>query len=88
MPGVENYQKNPEKKLVRVLAACEWEQVGDGLWEKGESRLYVDNIGCFLYRILTGQWIRAAGCSHNRVRHLKERRIKFDDFNINLLTGD
>jgi hypothetical protein len=87
VPGVENYQRHPGKKLERVLAACEWEQIGDGLWWKGKSRLYVDAVGCFLYRLHSSQWVRVAGLSHARIRNLSERKIVFNDFILDLLSG-
>lgn len=92
MPGVENYQRHPGKKLECVLAACGWKQVGDGLWEKGRSRLFIDIVGVFLYRwrplFRPPCWLRVAGLSHNLIRHLPDRLIKFDDFTLNLLTGN
>ena len=91
MPGIENYQRHPGKKLERVLAACGWEQVGDGLWWKESSRLYVDMVGVFLYRIQIGfgvTWRRTHGLSHNLIPH-KARRITFKDLSVlDLVTGD
>jgi hypothetical protein len=82
----ENYQKSPDKGLEKVLQVCEWERMGPGLWEKGRSRLMVDNVGLFLYRLLAGAWVRSAGLSHDliQVSHLRERVIYFQDFKINL----
>ena len=93
MPGDENYQRHPGKKFEKVLAACGWEQVGDGLWEnpppgKGRHRLYVDNIGIFFYRLIDGQWVKTHGLSHNLIRH-RARFIAFGDMStLDLLTGE
>ena len=89
MPDNENYQRHPGKNLERVLAASGWAQVGDGLWEKRQSRLYVDIVGIFFYRYrpLSKKWDRVAGLSHNRIRYRPDRLIKFDDFTLDLTTG-
>ena len=91
VPGDENYQRHPDKKLERMLAAYGWEQVGDDLWWKGSSRLYVDAVGVFLYRIEIGFgviWRRTHGLSHNLIPH-RARRITFKDMStLDLLTGE
>lgn len=89
MPGIENYQRHPGKKLERVLAACGWEPIGHvcGLWEMGQSRIFVDHIGIFLYRRRPTFWLRVAGLSHNRITQLHERRIFIDGYILDLNTG-
>lgn len=81
----ENYSKDPAKELEGVLRSCYWRRAGKGLWEKEACRLYIDEIGCFLYRLLNNRWVRTHGRSHNLITHLPERRIRFDDFTLNLL---
>ena len=90
MPNNEVYQKDPARDLEEVLRDCFWNKVAPGLWEKSRSRLLVDHIGIFLYRLLAGWWVRTAGLSHNRIKvlHLRERVIRFDDFEIDLITGN
>ena len=95
MPSKEYHQKDPAKDLEEALVACQWSRAVSrtdtkGLWEKGRSRLYVDEIGVFLYRLLGDCWVRTAGLSHNRIKvlHLRERVIRFDDFEIDLITGN
>jgi hypothetical protein len=90
VPGVENYQRHPGKKLERVLATYDWEQVGPGLWWKGNSRLYVDAVGVFLYRIQIGhgvRWVRTHGLAHNRI--FNPHIITFRDLStLNLFDGE
>ena len=87
MPGDENCQRHPGTKLERVLATYGWEQVGDDLWQKRESRLYVDSVGCFLYKLHSSGWLRVAGLSHNLISH-RARRITFKDLSVlDLTTG-
>jgi hypothetical protein len=82
----ENYQSNPDKALEKVLRECEWERVGPGLWQKGKTRFLVDDVGIFVYRLLSGLWVRTAGLSHDliTVGHLRERVLYFQDFEIDL----
>ena len=93
MPGDENCQRHPGNKLERVLATYGWEQVGDDLWQKGQSRLYVDGVGVFLYRVTwvtpkSGVWRRTHGLSHNLIPQ-RARRIVFKDMStLDLLTGE
>lgn len=88
MPGVENYHKHPGQKLEDVLEACLWVKVGRGLWEKGQSRLYVDNVGIFLYRFLGGAWVRTHGLAHNRI-FPHARVIVFKDLStLNLVSAE
>jgi hypothetical protein len=89
VPGVENYQRHPGKKLERVLATCEWEQVGPGLWWKGNSRLYVDAVGVFFYQHTScHQWVRTHGLSHNLI-FPRINKITFRDLStLDLLTGE
>jgi hypothetical protein len=87
----ENYEQNQGRVLERVLETCHWMRVRGKelrLWEMGRSRILVDHIGIFFYRNLGGSWVRTAGLAHNRICHLPDRFIKFDDFTIDLLTGD
>ena len=92
MPGDENYQRHPGEKLSRGLHVYGWELVGDNLWEKWGSRLYVDSVGVFLYRVTwvtpkSGVWRRTHGLSHNLIPH-KARRITFKDLSVlDLTTG-
>lgn len=89
MPGVEDYHKYPGRKLERVLTTCSWKQVGDGLWEKGQSRLYVDGVGVFLYRQMNGAWVKTHGLAHNRIFLLKSWKITFlDKSTLNRFDGE
>jgi hypothetical protein len=89
VPGVENYQRHPGKNLERVLATCDWKEVSPGLWWKGNSRLYVDAVGVFLYRQTNGAWAKTRGLSHNRIFLLKSWQITFlDKSTLNLLDGE
>jgi hypothetical protein len=85
----EDYSKNRSKKLEETLRACAWKRVGSGLWEKEGFRLYVDDIGIFLYRLSYSDgwscWRRTHGLSHNLITHLPECLIRFDGFTLNLL---
>jgi len=88
VPGVENYQRDPGNKIETFLAARRWLKVGDYLWERGPSRLYVDNVGVFLYRYRDGRWIRTHGLSHNLI-HPWTYMITFKDLStLDLLTGE
>jgi len=80
----ENYSRDQAKKLEKVLQACGWRQIERGLWEKGHGRLYVDEIGIFLYQFHNGQWLRTHGRSHNLITHLNDLIIHFDDFTLYL----
>ena len=92
MGNNENYETVPGDLLEKVLEACHWRRVKGGeirVWEMGRSRILVDEIGIFLYRNFGGQvWVRTAGLSHNRIRHLRKRFIQFDGFTIDVLTGE
>jgi hypothetical protein len=92
MANNENYETVPGEALEKVLESCRWCRVRGGerrLWEMGRSRILVDEIGIFLYRDFGGQvWVRTAGLSHNRIRHLRKRFLQFDGFTIDLLTGE
>ena len=88
MAGNEDHRKNPSRDLIEALVECGWQYVGPGLWEKGESRLFVDHIGVFLYRRVAGLWKQTHGLSYSRIIHLPERVIRFDaDYSLDLLTG-
>ena len=78
MAGNEDHRKNPSRDLIEILVDCQWRHVGLGLWEKGRSRLLVDNIGVFLYRCQDGFWLRMHGLSHPRIVDLPKRVIWFD----------
>jgi hypothetical protein len=93
-------QKNPGRKLEKFLEVHQWERVTDrfyletsrwqrfesGLWEKGRSRLLVDNIGVFLYRLKNGAWVRTQGLSHDLVS--QEEIVFQDGSTLDLLTGE
>lgn len=86
----ENYERDQGVALEKVLETCGWRRVRNGeprLWEMGRSRILVDHIGIFLYRNLGGNWARVAGLSHNRTNHLRECVMAFDDFTLDLYTG-
>jgi hypothetical protein len=76
--------------LEELLQACLWERMGPGLWEKGRSRLLVDEIGAFLYRLQPQRgWVRDAGLAHMHMRHLRDRLMYFPNGRkLDLLTGD
>jgi hypothetical protein len=84
------FEQNLAADLEGLLEACLWERVEPDLWEKGRSRLRVDEIGVFLYRLYAKQgWVRTAGQAHMGMRGLPDRLIYFPDgFILNLLTGD
>ena len=90
MPNNESYHKYPIEDVEEVLKACLWERSVGNQWEKGRSRILVDQTGIFLFRLQGHQWVRTYGMAHNRVeRHLPDLRILFDDgFSLNLLTGE
>lgn len=78
-------KRDPAHKLVTVLAACLWQPLSERLWQKGPLTLYVDEIGIFLYR----HGARTHGLSHNRIRDLKRRMIRFrDGKTLDLETGE
>ena len=85
----ENYVRNPERGIVKVLVAAGWEDVGDGQWQKGDKRLLVDSVGVFLFQFEGGQWTRIAGLSHNLISHqdLVGNYLYFRNCTLNLLTG-
>lgn len=93
MPGVEDYHKYPGRKLETALDLWGWKRIDDGLWEKGQSRLYVDHVGVFLYRVKwvtpkSGWWRKTHGLAHNRI-FPNDRLITFRDLStLNLLTGE
>jgi hypothetical protein len=86
VPNNENYQRSPDKAIEGVLRDCGWECVFPGLWQKDKTRLFVDDVGIFLYRLLSGYWCRTAGLSHDliQISHLRERVLYFQGFEINL----
>jgi hypothetical protein len=86
----ENYEQNPGEYLEKTLESCFWRRVRDGeprLWEKGRRRILVDHIGIFFYVYSPGNWVRRAGLAHNRIRHLPDCLIKFNDFTLDLLAN-
>lgn len=90
MSNNESYERDQGLALEKVLETCHWMRVRGGeprLWEQGRSRIIVDHIGIFLYHNLGGNWVRIAGLSHNRINHLRERIMVFDDFTLDLYTG-
>lgn len=84
MANNENYSRDPAKELEKVLRTCGWKRVERGLWRKEACRLYVDEIGIFLYRFRNGQWVRTNGRSHNLITHLNDLIIHFDDSTLHL----
>jgi hypothetical protein len=86
--GNQDHRKNPSRDLEEILVECGWQYVGLGLWEKGRSRLLVDNIGAFLYHFQDGFWHRIHGISHSRINVLPKRVIWFDvNCSLDLITG-
>ena len=85
----ENYARDPRKGIVRALVAAGWEDVDDGLWQKGDKRLLVDSVGVFLFQFEGGRWTRMAGLSHNLISHqaLVENRLYFPNYKFNLYLG-
>ena len=82
----ESYDKSPAETLVKRLKAAGWESRRGGLWEKGRHRIYVDGIGIFLYRLLSGAWVRTHGLTYNHI--LTKDSIRFlDGYKLNIL-GD
>ena len=73
MPNNENYAKNPQKKLTALLNECGWLQER-GFWEKGSSRLLVDEVGIFLFRCRAGSWKRIHGLAHASMRNVATTR--------------
>jgi hypothetical protein len=68
------------------LKAGRW--VEPGLWEKGQSRLLVDEIGIFLYQFKNGTWVRTHGLSHDLIFPRKREIIFTDGSKLDLLTGE
>lgn len=90
MSNNESYELHPGDALEKAIEACHWRRVRGGeprLWELCQSRILVDHIGIFIYRKIGGSWVRIAGLSHNHIRHLPDRLIKFNDFTMDLMTG-
>ena len=95
-----NYVKDPRRQLEKVLEKLGWERVTDrlyldtcrwlreesGLWENDRSRLFVDEIGVFLYRLDGGRWVRTAGLSHDRIFPNKHELV-FDGGRLDLGNG-
>ena len=89
MANNEIYKSNPAADLEDILESCLWSRVSHGLWEKGRSRLLVDETGCFYFRWYPPHWVRLYGRPHNLLRHLPDRIIKFDDtYTLDLLSGE
>ena len=85
----ENYARDPRKGIVKALVAAGWDDVGGGLWQKGDKRLLVDSVGVFLFQLKDGWWIRIAGLSHNLISYqdLAGNYLYFRNYTLNLLTG-
>jgi hypothetical protein len=86
----ENYMKNPSGKLIQVLSACHWEPVGFRMWEKGTCRLFVDELGIFLYQLQNSKWVRTHGLTFTdfQPRYFIDYCICFkDQFRLNLAEG-
>ena len=82
-----NTERDPARKLSRVLWLCHWEEVSLSLWRKGTLSLYVDQFGIFLYV----QGVRTHGLTHTRIRpgDLRKRILCFGDGKrLNLETGE
>ena len=87
----ENYERDQGEMLEKVLENCGWRRIRGGeprLWGKGRSRILVDHIGIFLYRYLGVNWVRIAGLSHNRINRLRECVMVFNNFTLDLYTGE
>ena len=103
-----NYVKDPRGQLEKVLERLGWVRVTDrlyldtcrwlreesGLWENDRSRLFVDEIGVFLYRLeeptdesrWVRTWVRTAGLSHDRIFPNKHELV-FDGGRLDLGNG-
>jgi hypothetical protein len=78
-------KRDPARELGKVLQSCLWQPLSEGLWQKGQVTLRVDEVGIFIY-----QEVRIHGLSHNRIRprDLKGRVIWLRDGNLlDLETG-
>jgi len=86
MSNNESYVRSPVKAITNLLRELDWRPIERGLWEKGKNRLFVDEIGIFLFRYKEGRWVRTNGLSHNYIKgaHLSKGRIVFRDFILNL----
>jgi hypothetical protein len=85
--GRDLNKSNPARELAKILEGCFWDRLPGGLWQKGETTLYMDEVGVFLYY----QMVRTHGLSHNRIRprDLRNRMIQFrDGKRLDLLTGE
>jgi hypothetical protein len=80
--------KDPGGKLEKVLERLDWERVEPGLWEKDRSRLLVDNIGIFLYRLKSGAWVRTYGLAHDLISPRTHEIVFLDGSRLDLETGD
>ena len=85
----ENYARDPRRGVVKALMAAGWDDVNDGLWQKGDKRLLVDSVGVFLFQLKDGWWTRIAGLSHNLIshQHLVTNRLYFPNQKFNLYLG-
>ena len=94
--------KDPAGKLERVLERLEWERVADrfdletshwhraepGLWEKWPSRLLVDNVGIFFYRLKDSRWVRTHGLAHDLISPRTHEIVFIDGSRLDLETGE
>ena len=79
--------RDPAHELVKILKNCLWQPFSEGLWQKGQVTLHVDEMGIFLYQ----QGVRTHGLSHNRIRpaDLRSRVIRLRDGKcLDLDTGE
>jgi hypothetical protein len=82
----ENYEKDPRQKLSALLNKCGWREVTQGLWEKHDLRVLVDDMGLFLFRWLRSRWVRTHGLVHP-TRETKTL-VFTDGARLNLETGE
>jgi hypothetical protein len=80
MPNNENYERDPKAKLTALLNEYGWQRIGGGVWQKGVTRLLVDEVGVFLFQWLESRWLRTHGLAHaSMIRIARTRELSFSD---------